>query len=140
MTIKCQLKHDNKILKVKLMSRAGRAKGKYQYEYNTVDENGQIIVIDFKNHVSDMYIIKDPVSEELEEEIINLTSLSTDQKDAAKLEELASWKEHNVYEEVPDEKQHCVSVRWVLKENRKTIKYILKPDYALEVSKKIKHL
>ena len=56
MTIKCKLKHNNKVCQIKLTSRAGRAKGLYKYEYNTINEEGDIMVIDFKKtchrHVS----------------------------------------------------------------------------------------
>lgn len=116
-TVKCRLKNDDSTHTVYLVSRAGRATGKYKYEYNTVDEDGIKSVIDFKEHVSEMHLVLrqcDPI----EEETININIDSTDEKQAAKLKELDSWKNLNVYEEVEDLNQSCISVRWVFKEKQ----------------------
>ena len=87
------------------------------------------MVIDFKKHVTDMYLIKEPdtkntKTEKPEEETINIILASTEMKQEAKLKELSSWKEHDVYDEVQASEQPCISTRWVLKEKQKEDKEI----------------
>ena len=129
---------DDEEFDVKLVSRAGRATGKYKYEFNTVNKEGKEICIDFKKHVYDLHRIKpnevlqveckDEIINVIEskDEIINVIVASKDEKLQSKLKELESWKDHKVYEEVEDQDQKCMSMRWVLKQKQKEDKTFIK--------------
>ena len=58
-----------------------------------------------------------------------MLQLQYDEFDTAKQQELQSWKDHNVYESVPFEKQRCISVRWVC--SLKTTENEIKPNARL---------
>ena len=121
MTIKCKLSHNDEWVKVKLASRAGRATGKYKYEWNTTLENGENMVINFAEHVSDIQEISDIPNDEhfmatKRDEIINTLTSTQDEKLSAKLKELQSWKEHGVFEEKEDDGSKCITTKWVLKD------------------------
>ena len=146
MIIKCTLKDKPKNeYTVKIISRSGKAKGKYKHEYNAINqENGERIIIDFERQATNIYqIIKitynneknelttkgleDEMahkSTEYSEEIINIATNTAEMKNTAKTAELASWREHDVYEEIQDTGQPCITTRWVLKEKQKPNKEI----------------
>ena len=50
----------------------------------------------------------------LDEEIRINTSYESEEVTRAKLDEFESWKRNNVYSEVDDKGQQCISVRWVI--------------------------
>ena len=92
-----------------VLSRAGKATGKYSNWYNihyvnpAVDESVSES-IDLKQ-VNDLTV----ESEESEEVLVtNEASF-----EAAKLEEMNSWKQHRVYQEVIDKGQKTISTRWI---------------------------
>ena len=121
MNVKCKLSHNNEWIKVKLASRAGRATGKYKYEWNTTLENGENMVINFAEHVSEIEEILENQNEEYititeNDETINTLSSTKDEKLHAKLKELQSWKEHGVYVEKDDDGSKCITTKWVLKD------------------------
>ena len=95
-----------------ILSRAGKASNNkrswYNIEYSKPDSmKGDKISIDLST-VQNLHS-GDTVSEgETEEIFIN----SIDFQEAKKVE-LSNWKDHNVYEEVEDLGQQCVSTRWV---------------------------
>ena len=140
MIVKCTLKDEpENPHTVKIISRSGKAKGKYKHEYNTINQDGENIIIDFERQVIDMYQVIQVIfnaenneqkikmssaetihhSTEFSEEVINIATDTTKMKVAAKEAELASWREHDVYEEISDTGQHCITTRWVLKEKQK---------------------
>ena len=57
--------------------------------------------------------------ENMDEEVL-LNSATSDVVEvlSAKKKELDNWKRYNVYTEVPDTGQQCVSVRWVITEKK----------------------
>ena len=97
-----------------LTSRAGKKGGKWEHSWNVELDDNTTIVVDFKldgvkckypNHSESDIVINDLP--------ILLTSVDRDIENAKELE-LASWLEKEVYDEVNDENQECVSVRWVI--------------------------
>ena len=57
-----------------------------------------------------------PVHRSDETYISEIYQLAKDQEvSEAKMRKLNSWREQNVYEEVPNEGQQTISVRWVIK-------------------------
>ena len=108
----------------------------YQNEWNVVTDLNNQKVIDFDRHISEWNLIpEDDVStifentnnfeirndlhntESREEEIQISETLLQDIEDdtmKAKRKELNSWIHHKVYEEVVNNGQKCMSVRWVI--------------------------
>ena len=129
MTVACQLKHDRRWYKVTIGNRSGKATGIYKYEYNTTNEKGENMVIDFNNQV--IQILKPPEHKQPSEtkekdeaemendEIINTIESNEDQKLNAKLKELESWNVLKVYQEIEDQGQKAMTVKWVLREKLK---------------------
>ena len=104
----CQLTDSNNWKHFQILSRAGKAKGKYDSWYNVRDvENGTVDCVDWNN------IHKWKPHTEHEEILMSIEGI--DEKDLmqAKVEELNKWKQNNVYETVKFSGQSCVSVRWV---------------------------
>ena len=95
-----------------ILGRAGKAstnkKNWFNIEYRKPDSlRGEQMSIDLKS-VQDLNIV-DPVDDGKTEEIF----LSGVDFKEAQQAELNSWKNHNVYEEVEDIGQQCISTRWV---------------------------
>ena len=106
-----------------ILGRAGKATGKYKYWLNIHDENEDPKSIDWSNGVEDWreregHISKAEESESEESEEVYLANDLHDSKRVreAKFNELQNWKRYNVYEEVCDNGQPCISVRWVCTE------------------------
>ena len=103
---------------VKLTSRAGKSNGKYKNEWNTLTDDNNKEVVDFDRHVSEWNeVLDDNTNNNHGEEIHVLETLLQDMEDEtmrAKLKELSSWLHHEVYVEVEDKGQKCISVRWVI--------------------------
>lgn len=96
-------------LNVKILSRAGKATGKYKACYNYRNEhNGQESWMDFEKDVID-------IREMLEDEEIMIT-VSDEKTMEAKRKEIENWQENEVFEEVEWEGQPTISVRWVVTE------------------------
>ena len=118
----------------KVVSRSGKCTGKYANEWNMENQGGEKDIIDFNGNIEWREITDEhsnPLSaedtgisdiadiaetrENPETEIVETFHVETLQDTLdAKYKELESWKKNDVYEEVDDEGQHCVSVRWVL--------------------------
>ena len=89
------------------MSRVGKAHGRNRYWFNIKDnETGALKSMNLKE-------IK---WENVKEEILLTTEVNLEAAEVseAKLAELNNWKAHNVYEEVEDNGQQCISTRWVI--------------------------
>ena len=105
--IECWSGDDSRFL-AKIISRAGKATGKYKNCYNIEKDDGTVQWIDF-----DSLVKWNPVSEENEV----LFSAKTNQAVYnAKIAEIENWKSNNVFSEVDDECQETISLRWVLTE------------------------
>ena len=117
MTVKVMLKDTDVWDEVKLTSRSGKARGKYPNSWNTTNDSSQGKSIDFDRDVA-AWVDQTPTEQYVDEVLIS--SEIEDSKSAAvaeaKLTELATWKEEDVYDEVSDEDQSCMSVRWVIGE------------------------
>ncbi|XP_048012163.1 uncharacterized protein LOC125245541 isoform X2 [Megalobrama amblycephala] len=101
----------------KVLGRAGKATGKYKNWYN-------LLLIGLTNVAGskDSVDVSSLESLQIEPAVtdVNTTNISEDvlvtkdlSFDLAKQEEIKSWKDNNVFEEVQDEGQKCISTRWV---------------------------
>ena len=127
MIIQYKLTGDDSWTTSKVISRSGKCTGKYANEWNMENQDEGNEVIDFNGNVEWREIpdehsnlsaedtgISDiaETEENPETEIVETFHVETLQDTlAAKYKELESWKQNDVYEEVDDEGQHCVSVR-----------------------------
>ena len=134
MIIQYKLTGDDSWTTSKVISRSGKCTGKYANEWNMENQGGEKDIIDFNGNIEWREITDEhsnPLSaedtgisdiadiaetrENPETEIVETFHVETLQDTLdAKYKELESWKKNDVYEEVDDEGQHCVSVRWVL--------------------------
>ena len=106
------LAESNEKMNVKILSRAGKATGKYKDCYNYHNEsNGEESWIDFGKDVS-------KIREMQEDEEVMIT-ISDEKTMEAKRKEIDSWIENEVFEEVEWEGQKTISVRWIVTEKIK---------------------
>ena len=101
--------------KARLLSRSGKATGKYRNEWNVEDDIEGKHVVDF-GYVDEW---EECSSTDLEtQEEVQITEIyqteSLQEIFDAKNRELESWSKHQVYEEIDDTGQDCISVRWVV--------------------------
>ena len=102
----------------KIVSRTGKATGKYKNCYNLQrDIDGSIEWIDLKD-VNSLTVV--PNEQEM------LVMFNSDDVISAKELEINNWIENEVYEEVPDEGQDTISVRWIVTEKIKGNQTIVK--------------
>ena len=106
----------------KVFGRAGKATGKYKHHWNISTSDNQIHELDFENDVQswkpyeedaevDPETAIDPQEVGVCEVFMNKVE---DESRQAKCNELRNWSEEGVYEEVEDEGQYVISVRWVI--------------------------
>ena len=108
---------DDKWVSAEIVSRAGKASGKYKSHWNVRDNENKLCELDF-DQISD-WRIKYPedsvaetcVSYNLSQ--IFVSEMNTEVDDAKK-KELQNWIDEKVYEEVKDVGQKAISVRWVV--------------------------
>ena len=113
----------NEWRKAMIISRAGKASGKNKYWFNVKDlEDDTVKSVDFENIRS---------WKNLNEEV-SLCKNETFEVVEAKLRELENWKNNNVYNEVEDDGQSQVSVRWVITE--KIVEGVGRPKARLVAS------
>ena len=99
---------DDKWKTVDIISRVGKATGKYRNFLNIKDkETDQIKCIDWKEEV------KEWVPVNTEQVLMTGTKLQDLSVAEAKLKELQKWKNYKVYEEIPNEGQRIISCCWV---------------------------
>ena len=123
--VRYKLESNNNWLTVKLISRSGKKAGIHDGEWNVMDENGTISVINFKkdNIICEILNNEQEVNiaeveyEKVEEVYLveDFIKQSTEKIKEAKIRELQSWKKNSVYTEVKDTGQYCVSSKWVVK-------------------------
>ena len=118
--VRVQLPGNEDWTSVKLASRAGKSTGNYSKCWNTENEAGEKQYIDFdqvdweikagENTNTNMYC------ECLDEYQLNevFQSVCDENIVQAKQTELSDWKDHQVYDEVPNVGQQTISVRWVI--------------------------
>ena len=111
---------DDRWFKAKVLSRAGKATGKYKSWLNIQyiepeNLNGQTTNMDWSTEVAEWRNIENNPENE------NLALIVDDYADA-KAKEIQKWQENNVYQRVEPRGQSTISTRWVLTqkgENRK---------------------
>ena len=117
--VKFRFRDDNKWRTATLISRAGKATGKYNKEWNSKIDDERIRAVDFECDVSDIEIIPKNsrnCNQSVDEIRFSETYLTALQNEAnkAKIIELESWRNRETYSEEDDLGQSCISVRWVL--------------------------
>ena len=125
--VKYRPKGSSEWKQTQIISRGGKASGIYKGVWNTQEnENEPIKFIDFERDVQEFEIVDTPnlesvvdnLSESLQaletnvSEILN-SSIKTETEEA-KQRELTSWRQEEVYKEVPNEGQKTISTRWVI--------------------------
>lgn len=113
------LSKDDKWIPANIVSRAGKATGKYKDHWNIerLDDNS-IGELDF-NQISEWRIRSSPLDEQddvclaFDMPRVFLSEVNDDVLNA-KLKELENWIKEDVYQEVTDDGQKTISVRWVV--------------------------
>ena len=103
----------------KIISRAGKAKGKYGNCFNVCgDADKEVSWYDLRKDFSDLKVVPDEVEMVI---LFNCEDVMN-----AKQSEIQNWKDNNVYKEVDNNGQDVISVRWVITEKIKEGKTITK--------------
>ena len=97
--------NDGEWQNARIISRAGKVRGKHDGWFNVETETGMKRAVNFNN-------IKDIEVDDTPTEAILITN--TDEVLAAKTRELKSWIDNSVYTEVPNVGQETMSLRWVV--------------------------
>ena len=119
MSVKVLLRNSQEWSEVKLTSRSGKAgRGKYPNSWNTVNDSGVSKSIDFDRDVVSWESVVHHPTDDIDEILVSDDVVNNNAKiiAEAKMTELATWKSEGVYDEVCDEGQPCISVRWVISE------------------------
>lgn len=120
--IECWLKNDGEKFDAKVISRAGKAGGIHGNCYNIQRNSGEVEWIDLARQVEKWRPLPEDNVVETDDQVppsdIFMASYETPLNEA-KLAELENWKDNNVFEEVSDQGQNAVSVRWVVTEKTK---------------------
>ena len=107
------------IISGQVLSRAGKATGKYKDWYNIKkDCDGSQDCLDFQNDLSEWQIVDDHTE--------MLVFFNSEEISSAKDRELENWKNNCVFSEVDNNGQDVISVRWVVTEKYKGGKSIIK--------------
>lgn len=102
-----------------VVSRAGKAGGRHGDCYNFKwDSDGNVSWADLNGDFESWELIDD------DEEVLVL--FASDKVYEAKVKELDNWKDNDVFVEVEDRGQRCLSVRWVITDKVKEGKNIIK--------------
>ena len=109
----------------KIVSRAGKATGKYNNCFNVkADSDNTISLMDFNSEFDEWRQIQD--SEEV------LVCSSSEEIDSAKKGEINNWIANSVFEEVEDNGQRCLSTRWIITEKIKQGKRVVKARLVVQ--------
>ena len=131
--IKYMCNGTNQWITGKIHSRAGKVGRKYEDFFNIInDTTGQAECIDWKT-VEKWHLVDIDGSREQEQIIdesnwVYITENACNKSEIldAKMKELDNWKINDVYNEVPDQHQKCISSRWVLTEKNENNKRQIK--------------
>ena len=103
----------------RILSRAGKATGKYKNCYNVKwDSDGTEGWIDVSKDLSDLQV--------LNEDVEMVVLFHSDETMDAKRKELKNWEENDVFEEVDDVGQDVLTVRWVITEKMMNHRPVIK--------------
>ena len=106
--VKYRTPGSNDWVNVKILSRAGKATGKYGNWLNMKRlDNDVEYNLDWKNEISEW----EPVPHN-----VLMAQVKEDKFEDARMKELENWRKMKVYEVVEDQGQPAISVRWVYKE------------------------
>ena len=124
--IVCKIKSDEEPVwrNVSVIGRAGKSTGRNRYFMNVSIEGDEPAWIDFENSImewkdqpslknGDCEAIPEEVGQSSNEELSFFASVDDVEYSEAKLRELSSWQENNVYTIVPDSGQNRISTKWV---------------------------
>ena len=107
-----KLKNSEMFIPCMLIKRSGKVSSKkYKNEWNVQYSSGDVAVINFDVDVSD-WMISERSSSDAE-----VMTVSTDvdvETEKAKHDEMEAWRSHQVYDEVINEGQEYMTVRWVI--------------------------
>ena len=117
--IECLPKGDGHKFTTKIVSRAGKVGGVYGASYNIQKEDGLIKWINLARQVEKWRVVSDN-EEVLIDECDSMELLT------AKRSEIDSWMVNDVFEEVEDNGQDTLSVRWVITEKKKNDQSVIK--------------
>ena len=105
-TLIAKTKGNDEYQRIKVIGRGGKATGKYSSYVNILDEtNNEVRSIDW-NGVKDWRELP-------AEEVLISDEFKPDDLLASKLKEIEKWNEYEVYTEVENTGQKCISTRWV---------------------------
>ena len=113
------LNNEDKWISASVLSRAGKATGQFSKWLNVCPDNDEAKAIDFGSEVQEWKYLENTDYENIDENVneIYISSNETNIRiSKAKEIELENWKQFGVYEEVMDEGQAALSVRWVCTE------------------------
>ena len=105
----------------RLNSRAGKvgksSQNRYKDSWNVISPDGVSRSINLAEQVQSWSFICNDSNEDTSDEFISDVYFQAElnqEIELAKQNELDNWKDQNVYEEVPDQGQKCITVRWVI--------------------------
>ncbi|KAK4327262.1 hypothetical protein Pmani_002204 [Petrolisthes manimaculis] len=102
---------------VTMHSRAGKSTGKYSNWRNVKYEDGSLSAFDWNRDVEKWIpILEENGVQEPSEIVMACENMENQKLDKAKQEEIKSWKNFGVYEEVTNMGQNALSVLWVVTE------------------------
>ena len=100
-----------------VLSQAGKATGKNKYWFTVKSiDTGSFISVDFSTVKDWDYLEEEVVVNNITESDNSIEILK------AKINEFENWKDHKVFEEVENEGQRVISVRWVINKKNKNQK------------------
>ena len=99
-----------------IVNRAGKSTGKNKNWWNISCDDGTSKSIDVSQKIIELVNNLNSESDVIEEETEYTFLTKKDEELEAKQMELNEWKNRQVYKEVEDTGQNCISLRWVVKE------------------------
>ena len=107
--------------KVVIINQAGKGTGKNKYWLNVkIIDTGSFLSVDFSKVKDQGYLEKEVLINNITEPDNNIEILK------AKMNEFENWKDQKVFEEVQNEGQRVISVRWLITKKNKDQKLAYK--------------
>ena len=137
--VQFQFKDSNEWRTSVLISRSGKATGKYSKEWNNKLDDDSILPMDFERDVDNLNIMSNssvntlPNTEEIQYSEIYMTAIENQANITNEC-----WKKQEVYCEEEDINQSCISVRRVLSRKIKNGEYVMKARLCAHGFKEIK--